>query len=183
MITIAKSTYGYCIQNTFVDPMKEAKDLLYSLIAFLEQQFQDWDYMYVSKEKQKFYPIVLNDIEHMKQEIETDQTMVFMDSFDTDVYRKPLLTKPVYKFVKKSRIIYSFDSCVLIKFYQTYPFNVPSLGSSQPCLRAAELSPFLRKRGALKSDNLIRPDPITRFSLSIFFRQIKANFLPCLRRI
>ena len=127
MNKIQRSLSSDCINKKFLIPMNDTKAILKGIITFLSHQFHEWNYLYVSPYRQKFFSKVLEDLGQMKQHIKPNQTMAFMDEFETDVYRKPLLTRPTYQFVQKSKIIYDFESYVLAKFSVIYPLQCREL--------------------------------------------------------
>lgn len=148
MINIEKQIPSFCLRDTFREKMESAIELLEHIVAFLEHRFPNSDSMYIG-EKQRYLSLVLDDINEMKKEMKigANQTMAFMNEFNADVFRKPLLSRPLFKFVKKSKIFYDYESHVQASFHIAYPFNALEFDRSKPCLKAAELSPFFVKKG------------------------------------
>lgn len=149
---------GRCIDKKFVDKMDSIKGFFSSLQPFLNRRFPNSDQLFlVPNEGEHYYSYyysdMVNDIKNMRSNLDAGQVGAFVKEFDTDVFRKRLLAKPKFDFIRKSKIIYDFDSYLIRNYDVVYPFHIEQFDDSRPCLKAADLSPFFIDEEARKPYN------------------------------
>lgn len=142
-----------CIQTNFIGQMENIKNFLDGLLELFHHRFPRSDEEFISENSQPWFADMLNDVRYMRLNGDYQQNGAFVKEFDTDIFRKPLLTRPKFRFIRKSRIIYDFGSYMIRTFQVAYPFNHTRFDASKPCLKAVDLSPFYTEEQARKEIN------------------------------
>ena len=133
-----------CIDKKFIGQMRKISPFFEELKPYFKHRLPGSDDQFIYD--QVWFQSLLEDIKYMRSSV--GYTMAFVKEFDTDVFRKPIKTRPKFEFVPYSKIIYDFKSYLIRRFKIAYPFNNPALDDSKPCLKAADLSPFYSDKEA-----------------------------------
>lgn len=133
----------HCFYDKIKPRVVAGAQLIDGLLPLFEHRFNNYQKSYVPN-KEQLYKELQSAISHMSEHLESGQTMAFQDQPVDDVYEHRISSLPRFEFVRKSRVVYNYESYLNMRYQIAFPFNSESFDSSAKCLSADELPPFFR---------------------------------------